>query len=143
VLAKEFGDWEDSYNEFLRWYQAVQESNPDTIIQCTRPPVVVSGQPDPSCYITEQVFWSFGPCIQYFNYCKSVVQVDDTFLIGKYQGTLLTTLAQDGSRNIFPLAFAIVEGETKETLIWFFQFLREHVTPQLNLCLSRLCIHIF
>jgi len=33
------------------------------------------------------------------------------------------------------LAFAIVEGETKETLLWFFQLLREHVTPQPNLCL--------
>ena len=68
----------------------------------------------------ERVFWSFGPCIQGFNYCKLVVQVNGTFLTGRYQGTLLTTLAQDGSRNIFPLAFAIVEGETKEALIWFF-----------------------
>jgi len=32
------------------------------------------------------------------------------------------------------LAFAIVEGETKEALIWFVQLLREHVTPQSNLC---------
>ena len=110
-------------------------ANPGTIIQCTRSPRLVSGQPDPSCYIMERVFWSFGPCIQGFNYCKQVVQVDGTFLTGRYQGTLLTALAQDGSRNIFPLAFAIVEGETKEALIWFFPLLREHVTPQSNLCL--------
>ena len=76
-----------------------------------------------------------GPNCQGFNYCKLVVQVDGTFLISRYQRTLLTTLAQNGSRNIFPLAFAIVEGETKEALIWFFQLLREHVTPQSNLCL--------
>jgi len=135
ALAKEFEDWEESYNELPRWYQAVQQSNPGTIIQCTGSPVQVSGQPDHSCYIMERVFWSFGPCIQGFNYCKPVVQVDGTFLTGRYQGTLLTTLAQDGSCNIFPLAFAIVEGETKEALIWFFQLLREHVTPQSNLCL--------
>ena len=83
----------------------------------------------------ERVFWSFGPCIQGFNYCKPVVQVDGTFLTGRYQGTLLAVLAQDGSRNIFPLAFVIVEGETKEALILFFQLLREYVTPQSNLCL--------
>jgi len=135
ALAKEFGDWEESYNKLPRWYQAVQQSNPGTIIQCTGSPVQVSGQLDPSCYIMERVFWSFGPCIQGFNYCKPVVQVDRTFMTGRYQGTLLTTLAQDGSRNIFPLAFAIVEGETKEALIWFFQLLREHVTPQSNLYL--------
>jgi len=63
------------------------------------------------------------------------VQVDGTFLTGKYHGTLLTVISQDGNRNIFSLAFVIVEGETKEALIWFFQLLREHVTPQDNLCL--------
>ena len=56
ALAKEFGDWEESYNELPRWYQAVQESNPGTIIQCTGSPRLVSGQPDPSCYIMERVF---------------------------------------------------------------------------------------
>jgi len=61
--------------------------------------------------------------------------VDGTFLTGRYHATLLTAIAQDGNRNIFPLAFAIVEGETNEALIWFFQLLREHVTPQPNLCL--------
>jgi len=83
----------------------------------------------------ERCFWAFGPCIEDFKYCKLVVQVDGTFLTGKYHATLLTTIAQDGNRNIFPLAFAIVEGETKEALIWFFQLLRGHVTPQPNLCL--------
>jgi len=53
----------------------------------------------------------------------------------KISGDIANNIAQDGSRNIFPLAFAIVEGETKEALIWFFQLLREHVTPQSNLYL--------
>ena len=47
----------------------------------------------------------------------------------------MTAIAQDGNRNIFPLAFAIVEGETREALIWFFQLLRQYVTPQPNLCM--------
>jgi len=41
--------------------------------------------------------------------------------MGRYNGTLSTTIGQDGNRNIFPLAFAIVERETKETMILFFQ----------------------
>jgi len=72
--------------------------------------------------------WAFKPCIEGFNYCKPIVQVDDTFLTGKYHGTLLVAIAQDENRNIFPLAFAIVEGETKEALTWFFQLLRQYVT---------------
>jgi len=53
--------------------------------------------------------------------------VDGTFLTGKYHATLLAAIAQDGNRNIFLLAFAIVEGETKDALIWFFQLLRERM----------------
>jgi len=63
------------------------------------------------------------------------MQVDGTFLTGKYHGTLLTATSQDGNRNIFPLAFANVEGETKKALIWFFQLLCKYVTPQENVCL--------
>jgi len=49
------------------------------------------------------------------------MQVDRASLAGRYHGTLLTTIGQDGNHNISFLAFAIVEGETKETMIWFFQ----------------------
>jgi len=51
------------------------------------------------------------------------------------QGTLLTAISQYENRNIFPLAFAIDEGEMKEAMIWFFQLLCEYVTPQPNICL--------
>jgi len=135
ALAMEFGDWEDSYNELPRWLQAIQESLPGTIVQYGVSPYVMDGVRDPSICIFKRVFWAFKPCIEGFNYCKPIVQVDDTFLTGKYHGTLLVAIAQDGNRNIFPLAFAIVEGETKEALIWFFQLLRQYVTPQPNLCL--------
>jgi len=34
-------------------------------------------------------------------------------------GTLLVAVAQDGRNNIFPMAFAIIEGETTEAWIFF------------------------
>ncbi|XP_017441222.1 uncharacterized protein LOC108346671 [Vigna angularis] len=135
ALAMEFGDWEDSYNHMTRWLHAVKEANLGTILQCTGSPVNIDGETDDNCYIMERVFWSFGPCIEGFKYYKSILQVDGTFLTGKNHGTLLTAIGQDGNRNIFPLAFAIVEGETKEALIWFFQLLREHLCHQQNICI--------
>ena len=63
--------------------------------------------------ILNRIFWAFKSCIEGFWYCKSIVQVDETFLIGKHHGTLLTVIGQDGSRNNFPLAFAIVKSESK------------------------------
>lgn len=38
-------------------------------------------------------------------------------------------VAQNGNRNIFPIAFALVEGETREAWSFFLRNLRMHVTP--------------
>ncbi|XP_020216322.1 uncharacterized protein LOC109800057 [Cajanus cajan] len=82
-----------------------------------------------------RVFWTFKPCIDRFKYCKPIVQVDGTFLYGKYKGTLLVVVAQDGNNKIFPIAFTIVEGETVETWFFFLHYLKRHVCPQDDLCL--------
>ena len=82
-----------------------------------------------------QIFWSFRPCINEFQYCKFVVQVDGTWLYGKYKGTLLVTVAQDGNNKILPIAFAIIEGEIVEAWLFFLKNLKRHATPQHGLCL--------
>jgi len=118
-IVIEFGDWENSYNYLLRWLQALQESLFGTIVQYITRPVVFDGVKDNSYQILEHVFWAFKSCIGGFNYCKPIVQVDETLLTSKYHGTLLTTISQDGNHNVFPLTFVIFEGETKEATIWF------------------------
>ena len=42
------------------------------------------------------------------------MQIDGTWLYGRYKEMLLIEVAQDGANNIFPLAFGIVEGETTD-----------------------------
>lgn len=44
-------------------------------------------------------------------------------------------VAQDGENHIFPIAFALVEGETKDAWSFFLKNLRRHVTPQSGICL--------
>jgi len=60
------------------------------------------------------LFWSFKPCIDEFQYCRPLVQVDETWLYGKYKGTLLVEVAQDDNNKILPIEFTVVEGETTE-----------------------------
>ena len=93
------------------------------------------GEDDSPRVILNCVFWAFNPCIEGFKYCKPLVQVDKTFLTGKYHDTLLTAIRQDGSRSNFSLTFAIVKSETKEAWMWFLHYLRRYVTPQSNLCI--------
>ncbi|XP_025670278.1 uncharacterized protein [Arachis hypogaea] len=76
-----------------------------------------------------RVFWTFPTCIKAFKHCKPLIFIDGTHLYGKYSGTLLMAIAQDGNANILPIIVAIVEGETKEAWSFFLSYLREHVTP--------------
>ncbi|XP_058787050.1 uncharacterized protein LOC131661500 [Vicia villosa] len=131
-----YGNWETSYNDLPRWLLVMKTYLPGMIIDLeTLPAFSNEGSQLGDKMIFHRLFWAFQPCIHGFAYCKPIVQVDGTWLYGRYKGTLLMAVAQDGNGNIFPIAFAIVEGETKDAWSFFLRNLRIHVTPQPNLCL--------
>ena len=70
------------------------------------------------------MFCAYKPCIYGFKYCKPVIYVDGTFLYGKYRSVLLTAEAVDGNNCILPLAFALVEKESKDNWEYFMKMLR-------------------
>jgi len=92
-------------------------------VQYIASPCLDDGVEDIYCYILDHLFWFFKSCIDIFNFCKPILQVDDPFLTERYHATLLTAIAQDGNHNICPLVLVIVEGDTREALIWFFRHL--------------------
>ncbi|XP_025662060.1 uncharacterized protein [Arachis hypogaea] len=85
---------------------------------------------DESTLYFHRLFWTFPSCIEAFRHCKPLVSIDGTHLYGKYGGTLLLAIAQDGNSNILPIAFALVEGENAESWFFFLSNLGEHVTQQ-------------
>jgi len=85
--------------------------------------------------VFERVFWAFRPCIDGFNHCMPVISIDGTHLYGKYKGTLLVATGMDANSQIFPLAFALVEGENTESWSWFLSCIRIHVTQRDGLCI--------
>jgi len=123
-----YGNWEKSYKDLPQWLNVMQTSNPGTIVD-------LDTIPNPNGTIRfHRLFWAFHPCIQGFKYCKPVIHVDGTWLYGKYKGTLLIAAAQDGNNKTIPIAFALVEGETKDGWGFFLRNLRRHVTPQRGVC---------
>ncbi|KAH1198508.1 hypothetical protein GmHk_18G052073 [Glycine max] len=91
-----------SHSYLSVWMTVAQHFVPSTIV---RYKTTTSMEDESSKVILNCVFWVFKPCIEGFQYCKSIVQ---------YHGTLLNSIGQDGSRNIFPFAFAIFESKSKE-----------------------------
>ncbi|XP_012572487.1 uncharacterized protein [Cicer arietinum] len=130
-----YDNWEESYKELLRWILAFKHYLLGTVTDIEVGPFIEDGQRVPSKAVFHRLFWSFQPCIRGFDNCKPVVSVDGTWLYGKYHGTLLMTIAQDGDGHTIPIAYTIVEGETSDGWFFFLSRLQMFVTPQPNLCL--------
>ncbi|XP_057755099.1 uncharacterized protein LOC130974303 [Arachis stenosperma] len=133
AVALIYGDCKESYNELPRWVLGVQLTIPATVAVLRTSPVRVGGQLDESQAYFHRLFWTFPPCIEAFCHCKPLVNIDGINLYGKYGGTLLVAIAQDGNSDILPVAFALVEGENAESWSFFLSNLGEHVTPQSGL----------
>ncbi|XP_020967508.1 uncharacterized protein LOC107615389 [Arachis ipaensis] len=106
---------------------------PGSVAVLRTSPVRVGGQLDDSTTIFHRLFWTFPPCVEAFRHCNPLVSVDGTHHYGKYGGTLLIAIAQDGNSNIIPIVFALIEGENAESWSFFLSHLRAHVTPQLGI----------
>jgi hypothetical protein len=50
-----------------------------------------------------------------FTHYRPIVNVDVTFLIGKYKGTLMVAVGMTAKNQLLPLAFVLVEGENNES----------------------------
>ncbi|RYR28910.1 hypothetical protein Ahy_B01g053131 isoform A [Arachis hypogaea] len=87
---------------------------PGSVVQIETQPLYNGNEEAHGVKILHRVFCSFNPCIRAFRHFKPLVQVDGTHLYGKYKGTLLVAVAQDGNQNIVPITFALVERETAD-----------------------------
>ncbi|PPS19891.1 hypothetical protein GOBAR_AA00678 [Gossypium barbadense] len=80
------------------------------------------------------LFWSFKQWRDAFIYCKPLVQIDGSFMYGRYTHRLLLAVAQDDSGRIIPIVFAITLGESADNWDFFLSRLRRHICPQLDIC---------
>jgi hypothetical protein len=70
-----------------------------------------------------------GAYIEAFKLCRPVICIDDTFLIGKYNRTILTT---DSNNQLLPLAIAFAEGENDDSWHWFLERLKNMVVQDVR-----------
>ncbi|VFQ87840.1 unnamed protein product [Cuscuta campestris] len=91
------------------------------VVYATEPPNLNATPEETSRF--KYAFLAFAAAIHGLQYCTPVVTVDGTHLYGKYNGHLLLAVAMNGNREIFPLAYAVVDRETCESWTWFFAFL--------------------
>ena len=74
----------------------------------------------------ERLFIAYGCSIKGFLAgCRPVLIIDGCFLTGPYRGTLLSASAHDTDNDLFPVAYAIVSGETEDNWEWFMENVKE------------------
>ncbi|CAN1317729.1 hypothetical protein LINPERPRIM_LOCUS30539 [Linum perenne] len=57
--------------------------------------------------------------------CRKMFGLDGCFLKGEVAGMLLAAVGKDGNNQVYPIAWAIVEGENTNSWSWFIQTLME------------------
>ncbi|XP_074290667.1 uncharacterized protein LOC141617379 [Silene latifolia] len=78
-----------------------------------------------SIHVFTKLYISFEGLYQGFlKGCRPFIGVDGSHLRGKYGGTLLVAATLDGNNGILPIAYAVVDKETKETWSFFFYHLK-------------------
>jgi transposase-like protein len=73
-----------------------------------------------------------GLAIAAFKKCRPVICIDDTFLIGKYKGTILTAVVADANNQLLPLAISFAEGENGDSWYWFLERLKQMVVGDVS-----------
>ena len=131
VIEMRFGTYEASYDNLPRMLEAIVHRNSGSAFD--RYSVLsLSGGPS----ILLRAFFCIGAYVRAFIYSLPVLYIDDTFLIGKYKGTILTAIGIDCNKQIVPIAFAFVENENTESWYWFLERLKNHVvTGRPNVCI--------
>ena len=110
AIRQLFGDLSQSYTDLPRLFLGIEQSNPGCAVVWKTCETNM-----PNTEIFQRVFWSFKPSIEGFQHCRPVMSIDGTHLYGKYKGKLLIDMGCDGNNQLFPLAFAITEGENTDS----------------------------
>jgi hypothetical protein len=55
--------------------------------------------------------------------CRPIIGLDGCFLKGPYKVQLLLAISRDGNNNMYPVVLVVVEAKTKDSWIWFLEFL--------------------
>ncbi|KAK5839488.1 hypothetical protein PVK06_008284 [Gossypium arboreum] len=90
------------------------------------------------CQVFHILFWTFKQYSLAFQYYKPLVQIDGTFMYGRYIHWFLLIVAQDDNRKIFLIVLVITSEESIDNWDLFLFGLRRHVCPNLIYASSRI-----
>ncbi|GJY59861.1 heat stress transcription factor B-4-like protein [Tanacetum coccineum] len=110
----------------------LQSTNPNTIVK-----IAVERNTDLSLptRVFQRIYVCLGALKLGFRACKrDLLGLDGAYMKGPFPGQVLVAVGLDSNNGIYPLAYALVEAETKSLWCWFLQYLGDDIDlhPNLN-----------
>lgn len=96
----------EHYN-LLKYIDELKKLNHRSIVELqTEPSTLLDGKP-----LFRRIYVCLGGLTEGFKYCRPIIGVDGTFLKSTNGGILLTAVGIDSNNSMYPIAYAVVEGE--------------------------------
>ncbi|XP_062117237.1 uncharacterized protein LOC133831059 [Humulus lupulus] len=126
ALKKIYGSLKEQYSLLWDYCEELKTSNPGTTVfmQCNSE----KGYPE-----FERLYVCLAACkLGFLAGCRPLVGLDGCHIKGHHQGQLLAAVGIDGNNSFFPVAYAVVESENKDSWNWFLGFLKDDLNIQDN-----------
>ncbi|XP_035830903.1 uncharacterized protein LOC110914631 [Helianthus annuus] len=121
------GSMRNHYSKIGSYLEVLKKANPSSTFRLeTALPGFINLDPEATCETFFRLFVCFdGVKKGFLAGCRKVLCLDGCFLKTFLGGMLLTAVGRDGNDQMFPLAWAVVEGENNESWEWFMDELRQ------------------
>ncbi|XP_027082353.1 uncharacterized protein [Coffea arabica] len=113
------GSHGDSYSLLPKYCVMIMNTNPGSIAKIQFEMTLGSAVPS-----VKRMFVGLDALKKgFFGGCLPFIGFDGCHLKGPYGGVLLSAIGLDGNNGLYPIAYAIVESENKESWMFFFEWL--------------------
>ncbi|XP_072076693.1 uncharacterized protein [Arachis hypogaea] len=118
------GTYIEQYRRLDDYCHELLRSNPGSTVklQVERPPEFASERPKSGVDLRpkfQRLYVCLDACKKSFMVCRPIICLDGCFIKTPYGGQVLTAIGWDPNDQILPIAYAVVEAETKNTWTWF------------------------
>ncbi|KAK9951593.1 hypothetical protein M0R45_007031 [Rubus argutus] len=103
----------EQYNLLETYVQVLRDTNPESTVELTT-------EMDADVRKFKRFYVCLDACKRgWITTCRPVVGLDGYHIKTKFPGQLLSVVGIDDNNRMFPITYAVVELENKETWIWF------------------------
>ncbi|WMV25936.1 hypothetical protein MTR67_019321 [Solanum verrucosum] len=119
IMKENMGDWKVEFARLCYYADMIKQTNPGSFCW-----VKIDKETEPG----KNLFVYFYVCFHAFKQgwlegCRNIIGFDGCFLKGACKGELLVAVGKNGNNQMYLIAWAVVDTETKHSWSWFIRYL--------------------